>query len=193
MKGNQNLPNKQATSNNITSKQLQFPFGSQSSSRENGDTSRHRSPSKSYTNSKTYYGYNFFKAPIRSGSSYPRLPKCQKKPNYNSNNTYSTSSRQKSPNYNRDGNRSRQLFSRNRHRNVRNYINSLFDQGQTDHTMSHKENTETQKVSEEQLWEQQLNHLLLELNQDPHDEYFNCQEEGNNLTKNIFFLHRVRI
>ena len=135
----------------------------------------------------------FFKAPIRSGSSYPRLPKCQKKPNYNNNNKNSTSSRPQSPNYNRDGNRSRQPFSLNRHRNVQNHINSLFDQEQTDHTMSHKENTETQNVSEEQLLEQQLNHLLLELNQDPNDEYFNCQDESNNLTKNLFFLHHVSI
>ena len=40
--------------------------------------------------------------------------------------------------------------------------------------MSNTENTDTPNVSEETLLEQQFNHLLLELNQDTQDEYFNC-------------------
>ena len=42
----------------------------------------------------------------------------KKKTNYNINNNYSCNSRQKSPNYYRDGNRSGQLFSGDRLRNV---------------------------------------------------------------------------
>ena len=49
--------------------------------------------------------------------------------------------------------------------------------------MSYTENTDTQNVSEETLLEQQINDLLLELNQDNQDEYFNCQEEFNTLTE----------
>ena len=49
--------------------------------------------------------------------------------------------------------------------------------------MSNTENTDTQTVSEETLVEQQFNDLLLELNQDNQDEYFNCQEKCNNLTE----------
>ena len=97
----------------------------------------------------------------------------------NSNNNYRT----QSPNSNRDGNRSQRPFSRNRLRNVRNYINSLLDQEQTDNTISHTDNENTQNVSEETLLEQQSNDLLLELNQDNQDEYFNCQEECNALTE----------
>ena len=57
------------------------------------------------------------------------------------------------------------------------------DQEQTDDTMSITENTDTQKVSEEQHLEQQFNDLLLELNQDAQDNYFNCQEECYTLTE----------
>ena len=92
------------------------------------------------------------------------------------NNTYSLY-------YNRDGIRSRRPISRNRLRNVRNYINSLLDQEQTDDTMSNTENCETQKVSEEKLLGQQFNDCLCELNQDTQDEYFNCQEECITLTE----------
>ena len=49
--------------------------------------------------------------------------------------------------------------------------------------MSHTESTDTQNVSEEIFLEQQFNDLLLELNQDTQDEYFNCQEECNTLTE----------
>ena len=62
----------------------------------------------------------------------------------------------KPPSFNRDGNCSRRPFSRKRLHNVRNYINSLLDQGQTDDTMSNTENTATQNVSEENLLEQQI-------------------------------------
>ena len=74
-------------------------------------------------------------------------------------------------------------LSRNRFRNVRNYINSLLDQEQTDDTPSNTENTEAHNVSEEKLPEQQFNDLLIEITQDTQDEYFNCQEEGNTLTE----------
>ena len=51
--------------------------------------------------------------------------------------------------------------------------------------MSNTENAETQNVSEGKLFEQQFNDLLLELNQDTEDEYFNCQEECNTLTEEL--------
>ena len=38
-------------------------------------------------------------------------------------------------------------------------------------------------MSEETLLEQQFNDLILELNEDTQDKYFNCQEEGNTLTE----------
>ena len=66
---------------------------------------------------------------------------------------------------------------------MRNNFNSLFDRAQTDDTTSKAEYTETQNVSEEQYLEQQFNEVLLELNQDIQDEYFNCQEECNTLTE----------
>ena len=44
MKGNQNVANKQVTSNKMTGKLLPFPFCSRSNNRDNRDTSRHRSP-----------------------------------------------------------------------------------------------------------------------------------------------------
>ena len=49
--------------------------------------------------------------------------------------------------------------------------------------MSNTENTHTTNVSEETLLEQLFNDLLLELNEDTQDEYFNCHEECNNLTE----------
>ena len=92
-------------------------------------------------------------------------------------------SRPQSPHYNRDGKRSRRPLSRNRLRNVRNCINSLLDQEQSDNTTLNIEKTDTPNVSEETLVEQQFNDLLLELNQDTQDENFNCQEECNTLTE----------
>ena len=97
--------------------------------------------------------------------------------------TQITLDRPQSPYHNRDGNRSRRPFSRTRLGNVRNYINILLVQEQIDDTMSNAKNTETQNVSEEKLLEQQFNDLLLELNQDAQDKYFNCREECNTLTK----------
>ena len=61
MKGNQNLPNKQVTSNNMTGKPLPFSYRSRSNSRDRRDNSRHRSPTKSSpSNSKPYYGNSNF-------------------------------------------------------------------------------------------------------------------------------------
>ena len=106
MKGNQNLPNKQVTSTNMTGKPLPFSHRSRNNSREHRNNSRHRSPNKfSQSNSKAYYGNSKFKPPSRSGSPYPRRSDSQNNSHYNS--------RPQSPHYNRDGNRSRQPFSRN--------------------------------------------------------------------------------
>ena len=175
MKGNKNLPNRQVTSNNLTSKPLPFSHRSRSNSREQRNHSRHRSPNKfSQKNSIPFYGNSNFKPPSRNGSPYPR-------PNFQINSQYI--SRPQSPHYNRDGNCSRQPFSRNRLRNVRKNINSLLNQEQPDNITSNTENTDTTNVSEETLLEQQFNELLLELNQDTQDEYFNCQEECNTLTE----------
>ena len=55
----------------------------------------------------------------------------------------------------------------------------MLDQKQTENTTSNTEKADTSNVSEETLLEQQFNDLLLELNQDTQDEYFNCQEECN--------------
>ena len=48
MKGNQKLLNKQVSSSYITGKPLIFPYQSRSNSRDNRDSSRHRSPSTLY-------------------------------------------------------------------------------------------------------------------------------------------------
>ena len=73
MKGNQNIPNRQVTSNNMTGKPLPFSHRSCSNSREHRNHSRHRSPNKfSQNNSKPYYGNSNFKPPSRNGSPYPR-------------------------------------------------------------------------------------------------------------------------
>ena len=165
IKGNQNLPNRQVTSSNMTGKPLPFSYRSNSRDRNN---SRHRSPHKyPQNNSKPYYGNSNFKPPSRNGSPYPKT-------NFHKN---TNNSRPQSPYCNRDGNRPRRPFSRNPLRNVRNYINTLIDQEQTDNTTSHTENNPTKNVSEETFLEQHFNDLLLELNQDTQDEYFNCQEE----------------
>ena len=125
MKGNQNLPNRQVTSINMTGKPLPFLHRSR---REHRNHSRHRSPNKfSQNNSKPYYGNSNFKPPSRNSSPYPR-------PNFQTNSQYN--SRPQSPHYNRDGNCSRGPFSRNRLRNVRNNNNSLLDQEQSGNTTS---------------------------------------------------------
>ena len=64
---------------------------------------------------------------------------------------------------------------------------SLLYQEQSDNTTLNTENTDTPKVSEETLLEQQFNDLRLELNQDTQDEYFNCQEKCNTLTEEYIF------
>ena len=66
-------------------------------------------------------------------------------------------------------------------------MNGLLDQEQSDNTTSNTENTDTINVSEETLLEQQYNKLLLELNHDTEDEYFNFQEECNTLTEEYIF------
>ena len=72
MKGNRDLPNRQFTSNNMTSKPLLFLYRSRSNSREDRNHSRHRSPKKFLQiNSKPYYGNSHFKPPRRNGSPYP--------------------------------------------------------------------------------------------------------------------------
>ena len=184
MKGNRNLPNRQITSNNMTGKPLQFSYRSRSSSREHRNHSRHRSPKFLQINSKPYYGNSHFKPPRRNGSPYP-TPNLQTKSQYNS--------RPQSPYYNRDGNRSRRQFSQNRLRIVVNYISSILDQEQSDNTMSNTENTDTANVSEETLLEQLFNDLLLELNEDTQDEYFNCHEECNNLTEKYILSTSCKI
>ena len=56
MKGNQNLPNRQISSNNMRGKPLPFSYHSRSNSREHRNNSRHRSSNKfSQSNSKPYY------------------------------------------------------------------------------------------------------------------------------------------
>ena len=128
MKGNQNIPSKQVTSNNMTGKPLCFSYRSRSNSRDYRDNSRHRSPNKfSHPNSKPYYGKSKFKPPSRNGSPYPRPSNSQKNPTYNTNNTYSNNFIPQPYHYNKNANRSRQPFSRNQNQNVRNYINSLLD------------------------------------------------------------------
>ena len=73
MKGNQNIPNRQVTSNNTTGKPLPLSHRSRSNSRAQRNHSRHRSPNKFLQkNSKYYYGNSNFKPPSRNGSSYPR-------------------------------------------------------------------------------------------------------------------------
>ena len=184
MKGNQNLPNRHVKSNNMTGKPLSLSNRCRSNSGEQRNHSRHRSPNKFSQNiSKPYYGNNNFRPPSRNGSPYPR-------PNFQSNSQYN--SRAQSPHYNRDGNRSRRPFSRNRLRNVKKYITSLLDQEQTDNTTSNTEKTETSNVSEETLFEQQFNGLLLELKQETQDEYFNCQEECNTLTETYILFNSCR-
>ena len=57
MKGNQNLPKRQVTSNNITGKSLPFSNRYRSNSREQRNHSRHRSPNKfSQNNSNPIMG-----------------------------------------------------------------------------------------------------------------------------------------
>ena len=71
MTGNQNLPNKQVTSNNMTSKPLLFPYRSRSNRRDNRDTSLHRNPNKSsFSNSKPSNGKSNFEPLSRSGSPF---------------------------------------------------------------------------------------------------------------------------
>ena len=160
----------------MTGKLLPFSHRSRSSSGNHRNNSRLRSPNDfSKTDSKPYCRKSNFKPPSRGGSPHPRASYSQN----NSNNNF----RPQSPHYNRDGNLSRQPISRNRPRYVRNYINPLFDQKQTDNTTPNTENTETQDVSEETLLEQQFNDLILQLNQDNKDEDFNCQVECITLTE----------
>ena len=54
--------------------------------------------------------------------------------------------------------------------------------------MSNTEKTDTQNVSEETLLEKQCNELLLELNQDIQDEYFNWRDECITLTEEYILL-----
>ena len=73
IKVNQNLPNKQVTSTNMTGQPLPFSHRSRSNSREHRNNSRHRSPNSfSKTNSKIYYVNSNYNPPSRSDSPYPR-------------------------------------------------------------------------------------------------------------------------
>ena len=78
----------------------------------------------------------------------------------------------------------------------------MLNKEQSDNTTSNTENTDTSNDSEETLLEQLFNELLLELNQDTQDEYFNCQEECNTLKeeyilstscKNNIWVHPLTI
>ena len=80
VKGNQNLPNKQVTSNNMTGKPLPFPYCSRSISRETRGVLQHKSPNRpSFANSKSYYRNSNYKPPGRTGSPYPGPQHFQKK------------------------------------------------------------------------------------------------------------------
>ena len=84
MKGNQNLPNRQVTSNNMTGRPLPFSHRSRSNGREHRNHSRHRSQNKfSENNSKPYYENCNFKLPSRNGSPYPR-------PNFQTNSQHNS-------------------------------------------------------------------------------------------------------
>ena len=74
-------------------------------------------------------------------------PIIRKKSNYNTHKTLSNNSRLQSPHCNRDGNRPRRPLFCNQFHNMRNKINSLLDQAQTEDTMSNTVNTETQSIS----------------------------------------------
>ena len=89
MKGKQNLPDKQANSNSLTGKPLQFPSRSRRNSRDNRDSSRQRISNKlSHPNQKPYYCNNNFKLSSRNGSPYPISFSHQNKSNYNNNNSH---------------------------------------------------------------------------------------------------------
>ena len=71
MRGNQNLPKRQVTSNIMTGKPFLYRF--RSNSRDQRNHSRHRIRNKFLqNNSKPYYGNSSFKPPNRNGSPYPR-------------------------------------------------------------------------------------------------------------------------
>ena len=92
MKCNQNLPNRQVSSKNMTGKPLPFSHRPRSNNREHRNNSRQRRPNNfSQKNSKSYYGNSNFKPPSRNGSPYPR-------PNIQNNSQYN--SRPQSPHYN---------------------------------------------------------------------------------------------
>ena len=135
MNGYQSLPNKDVTSKNMTGKPLSIPYRSRSNSRDNRDTSRHRSPKNHHIqNQNLTLEIAILDHKVGWVHHTQDHQTSRKKPSYNNNNNYSSNSRPQSPNYNRDGNRSRRLFSHNCLRNVQNYIMSLLDQEQTDDT-----------------------------------------------------------
>ena len=84
--------------------------------------------------------------------SYRSKMKSRDKRELKYNNSYNSNSRTQSPKHSRDVYRFSRLFSRNRVRNVRNYIKQLLDKEQTDDTTSHIENFETQNVSRNNYW-----------------------------------------
>ena len=107
IKGNQNLPIKQITSNSMTGKQIPFSYHSRSNSEGNRDTSRNRTRKRiSEPNIKPYCGNSIFKLTCKAGSSYrrPQNVQTEKKINYKNNKSPSIS-RAQSPFYNREGNR----------------------------------------------------------------------------------------
>ena len=104
------------TSNNMNGKPLPFPYRSRSNGRElrnpHFELQNHTLETVTLNNQveRDHHtqDYKIFR----------------KKSNYNNNNTYSSNYRPQAHNYNRDKNRSRLIFSRNRLRIVRNFINS---------------------------------------------------------------------
>ena len=95
MKGNQNLPNKQVTSNNMTVKLYHFPIAQKAKVGKlvNLPDIEVLINRLSFLNRKPYYGYSNFKPLSRTASSYARPQNFQKKRDYNKNNTYSSISR----------------------------------------------------------------------------------------------------
>ena len=169
-------------------KPLPFSYRSRSHSRDNRDTSRHRSPNtSSFTNSKLVMEIIILNHQVVRFTLHKTTKFSEKRKLKNHKNNYSNNSSPQSLKYNRDSNRSRQPFLRNLLRNVRTYKNLLLDPEQTDDTASTTEHMETQTVSEELLQEQQLNDSLLEFNQDRQDGNFDCQEAYKTLTEEYIF------
>ena len=119
MKKNQNLLDQKVASNYMAGKPLPSLHCSRCNSKDNRDTSRHRSPNRtSHTKSRPHSGNIYFFPQSRPRSLYPQSQNIKiNKSNYF--NSYTNNCRPQSTNYNRDENRSRQPLSRNRIRMVK--------------------------------------------------------------------------